>query len=117
MTKWQLMVPPRHPSDVAVRTSVSLTDLLGDGSVREQWAAVLPETKAVVRSINRRAPATAIIEPCEWTKKGRYGLVGAAYDYLVGATWGSSLLESVTRRSAVVRPPRPEFPALVPALL
>ena len=77
-----------------------LTAFLKLSRIRAEWKTYFPLTTDVVLSINRsfaRHPLIDVNRWIEWHK--RYGTLGTAYDYLVGAVWGKQSLDSPLERA------------------
>lgn len=86
----------RNPPQVA---EIGLVGLLRISEVREAWGAFLPGTTPVVRHVNKSRSGSLQVPPSAWTEAGnQYGVVGTAFDYLVGGLWAGRSLAPVFAR-------------------
>ena len=73
-----------------------------DRAVHDAWNTFLPASTPVIRAVNRATINYPHIEVCAWGRSpGRAGVLGNAYDYLVGVAWAGGSLDGVFAR---VRP-------------
>lgn len=80
-------------------SKLSLTSYLDHPCVRTAWRKQLPRTKAFVLMMNKVNKRELLIPPSTWVREHqRYGCLGTAYDYLVGAIWARKGLQSVFDR-------------------
>jgi len=78
---------------------IGLVGLLRLSEVRAAWGAFLPGTSPVVRQVNQGRPGDLRVPPSAWTEAGRqFGVMGTAFDYLVGSLWAGCSLSPVFAR-------------------
>lgn len=79
------------------------TEYLRQPSVRLCWKSCLRHTSVCVAETNRKFKRPLIIPPSKWVRdRQRYGCVGTAYDYVVGAIWARKGLDSPLGRARLV---------------
>jgi hypothetical protein len=78
-----------------VMPGFTVTQMRRSPSARRALGARLPETRTLVREVNRSLEWNLAVSPGSWLRKTRaYPIVGTAFDYLVGAVWARRSLST-----------------------